>query len=248
VLLVVALLAFWEVSARFGFVHSLNWPPFSAVIGAALHGIADGELPRVIGSTFVRMLLGYGLGSVLGIAVGLAIALSPMTRLLVEPAIELLRPVPITAIIPAMIFILGLDDALKIVSVAIAAFFPVVINTIAGASSVDPIYIDVSRTFGVPRLTTIRRVIFPAALPYVLAGLRTSLAIALVVAVIAEMLAGQQGVGYYLISMQYALRAPEMYGSIVVLTLCAYGLNRLFLWWESRIIHWTRTRELEMHA
>ncbi len=93
--------------------------------------------------------------------------------------------------------------------------------------------------------TAIVRVIVPAALPFILAGMRTSLAVALVVTVIAEMLAGQQGVGYYLISMEYALRAPDMYGSIVVLTLAAYALNRLFLWWESRVIGWSRLREAE---
>jgi len=85
-------------------------------------------------------------------------------------------------------------------------------------------------------------------LPFILAGMRTSLAVALVVTVIAEMLAGQQGVGYYLISMQYALRAADMYGSIVVLTLTAYLLNRLFVWWEGRLIFWSRTRELEPSA
>jgi ABC-type nitrate/sulfonate/bicarbonate transport system permease component len=144
-----------------------------------------------------------------------------------------------------LIFIFGLDDPLKIVCVAVATFFPVVINTIAGASSVEPVYLDVCRTFGISRATTIVRVLIPAALPFILAGMRTSLAVALVVTVIAEMLAGQQGVGYYLISMEYALRAPEMYGSIVVLTLCAYALNRLFLWWEGRVIGWSRLRELE---
>lgn len=243
--LVVALLACWEASARLGWVASTNWPPFTAVLAAAFHGLVNGELFAVIGSTFARMFCGYLLGSALGIGVGLAIALFAPIRLLVEPAIELLRPVPITAIIPALIFIFGLDDPLKVVCVALATFFPVVVNTVAGASSVDPIYLDVGRTFGVPYWTTLRRVVFPAALPFILAGLRTSLAVALVVTVIAEMLAGQQGVGYYLISMQYALRAPEMYGSIVVLTLTAYGVNRLFLWWESRLIGWARTREVQ---
>ncbi len=245
VLLVVALLAAWEGSARFGIVNSSNWPPFSAVLAAAARGLASGELVAVIGSSLLRMACGYAIGCALGIVAGLGIALSRALRLTLEPAIELVRPVPITAIIPALIFIFGLDDPLKIVCVAVAAFFPVVINTIAGASSVEPVYLDVCRTFGISRATMIGRVIVPAALPFILAGMRTSLAVALVVTVIAEMLAGQQGVGYYLISMEYALRAPDMYGSIVVLTLAAYALNRLFLWWESRVIGWSRLREIE---
>jgi len=248
VVLVVALLACWEASVRLGIVTSTNWPAFTAVLAAAWRGLADGELVTVIGSSLYRMLCGYLIGSALGIGIGLAIALSRPVRLTLEPAIELVRPVPITAIIPVLIFIFGLDDPLKIVCVAVATFFPVVINTIAGTGAVDPIYLDVCRTFGIPRATTIGRVVIPAALPFILAGMRTSLAVALVVTVIAEMLAGQQGVGYYLISMQYALRAADMYGSIVVLTLTAYLLNRLFVWWEGRLIFWSRTRELEPSA
>ena len=90
--------------------------------------------------------------------------------------------------------------------------------------------------------------IVPAALPYILAGLRTSLAIALVVTVIAEMLAGSQGIGHYLLSMQYALRAPEMYSAIILLTLVAYAINRLFVLWENRVIGWARTREMHEAA
>jgi ABC-type nitrate/sulfonate/bicarbonate transport system permease component len=243
VALVVGLLALWEASVRFGFVTSTNWPAFSSVLAAAARGLADGELVTVIGSSLVRMACGYVIGTTLGIVIGLGIALFRPVRLTLEPAIELIRPVPITAIIPALIFIFGLDDPLKVTCVAVATFFPVVVNTIAGASAVDPVYIDVCRTFGIPRATTILRVVIPAALPYILAGMRTALAVALVVTVIAEMLAGQQGVGYYLISMQYALRAPEMYGSIVVLTLTAYALNRAFVWWEGRVIHWARASQ-----
>lgn len=244
-ILVIALLALWEGSVRFGLVHSSNWPAFSAVLVALYQHVVNGELVAVIGSSMWRMLCGYALGSLAGICVGVAVALFRPVRLALEPTIELLRPVPITAIVPALVFVFGLDDSLKIVCVAVATFFPVVVNTIAGVTAVDPIYAQVSRTFGIPRLKVIRRVVIPAALPFILAGLRTSLAIALVVTVIAEMLAGQQGIGYYLVSMQYALRAPEMYAAIILLTLVAYALNRLFLMWESRLIRWARTRELE---
>ncbi|HXP93694.1 MAG TPA: ABC transporter permease [Candidatus Binatia bacterium] len=245
IVLVLALLALWEGSVRFGLVHSANWPAFSTVLGALYQNVMDGALLTVIGSSMWRMLCGYALGSIVGVSVGLAIALYRPVRLALEPTIELLRPVPITALVPALIFVFGLDDRLKIVCVAVATFFPVVVNTVSGAATVDPIYLQVTRTFGIPRSMAIRRVVLPAALPFILAGLRTSLAIALVVTVIAEMLAGQQGIGYYLVSMQYALRAPEMYAAIILLTMVAYTLNRLFLMWESRLIRWARTRELE---
>lgn len=248
VLLVVALLVLWEGSVRLGLVVSANWPPFTGVLAALVQGLASGALSSVIGSTMLRMLAGYALGSALGVAAGLAIGLWRPVRLTIEPAIELIRPVPVTAIIPPLIFVFGLGDSLKIVCTAFAAFFPVVINTIGGVGAVDPLYVQVARTFGIPFPAVVRRIIVPAALPFILAGLRTSLAIALVVTVIGEMLAGDQGVGYYLISMQYALRAPEMYAAVILLSLVAYALNRLFLWWEGRVIRWSRTREVEAQA
>jgi ABC-type nitrate/sulfonate/bicarbonate transport system permease component len=234
----------WEGSVRLGFVQSANWPAFTAVLAALYHGIASGELLGIIGSSLWRMLRGYALGSALGIGVGVAIALARPVRLTLEPAIELLRPIPITAIVPPLIFVFGLDDRLKVICIAFATFFPVVTNTISGVTAVDSTYLKVARTFGIPRARTIWSVIVPAALPYILAGLRTSLAIAMVVTVIAEMLAGSQGIGHYLLSMQYALRAPEMYSAIILLTLVAYTINRLFVLWENRVIGWARSREV----
>jgi ABC-type nitrate/sulfonate/bicarbonate transport system permease component len=160
------------------------------------------------------------------------------------PAIELLRPIPITALIPPLIFVLGLEDRLKIFCIALSVFFPVALNTMAGVADVDPMYNQVAKTFGVPWHTMLRRVVIPAAMPLIFAGLRTGLAIALIVTVISEMIAGQQGVGYYLMSMEFAMRATDMYAVIILLTLVAYAINRVFLTWEAHVIRWARTREL----
>lgn len=243
VLLVLALLGLWEATARFGVIQSNNWPPFSTVMASMVAGIADGELLPVIGSTLWRMARGYAIGCAIAVPVGFAIALYRPVRLGLQPTIELLRPIPIPAIIPPLIFLMGLDDTLRLFAIAFATFFPVALNTIAGVRAVDPIYSQVARTFGVPRLTTLRRVVFPAALPFVLAGLRTSLGLAFVVTVIAEMIVGQEGVGYYLITMEFAMRAPEMYAGIILVTVIAYLLNRGFVAWEARAIRWARLVE-----
>lgn len=244
VMLVLALLGLWEASARSGLVQSTNWPAFSDVIASLLRGVADGELLTVIFSTLWRMVQGYAIGCGIAVPLGCAIALFRPARLALRPTLEVLRPIPIPAIIPPLIFLLGVDDALKLFSIAFATFFPVALNTIAGVSAVEPVYHQVARTFGVSRWRTIWRVVLPAALPFILAGLRTSLALALVVAVVAEMIAGQQGVGYYLMSMEFAMRATDMYAAVILLAGVAYGMNRIFIAWESRVIRWARLREL----
>jgi ABC-type nitrate/sulfonate/bicarbonate transport system permease component len=242
-LLLVLLLCFWEASARFGIVQSLNWPPFTVVLTSLYTSTITGEIVPVIASTLWRMMRGYAIGCAVGVSVGLMIALLRPVRLLLLPTIELLRPIPIPAIIPPLIFLLGLDDRLRLFSIAFATFFPVTLNTLAGVRSIEPIYAQVARTFGIPRWTEIRRVIFPAALPFIFAGLRTSLGLAFIVTVIAEMIVGQEGIGYYLVSMQFAMRAADMYGGILLVTCVAYLLNRAFVAGEARAIRWARQAE-----
>ncbi len=243
VCLVLALLCLWEASARFEIVQSVNWPPFSAVLVALERGLAAGDLRKVIESTLWCMLRGYAIGSAIGVSLGFAVALWRPIRLTVEPAIEILRTIPATAVIPPLIFIFGLGDPLKLFIIAFAVVFPVALNTISGVASIDPLYLQVARTFGVSRFRTLRRVVFPAALPFIMAGLRTGLGLGLIVTVVSEMIAGGGGVGYYLLEMQYALRAADMYAAILLLAALAYVLNQLFVMWEARVIHWARIRE-----
>ncbi len=243
ILLVIALLLLWEATARFGWVQSQNWPPFSAVMVALYRNILSGELLAVIGQTLWVTLRGYLLGCGLGIVIGFAIAMWRMARLTLEPTIDIMRTIPTTAVIPPLIFVFGLGDPLKIFAVAFAVVFPMALSTASGAGAIDPIYTQVARTFGLPRSYVLRRVYFPAALPFIMAGLRTSLGLALIVTVVSEMIAGNSGIGFYLFQTQYAMRVTDMYAAIILLTIVAYLINRLFLTWEGRVIHWARTRE-----
>jgi ABC-type nitrate/sulfonate/bicarbonate transport system permease component len=243
VCLVVALILFWEASVRFGLVQSMNWPAFSAVMVALYHGLLTGELEAAIGSTLWCMLRGYAIGCGLGIIVGFAIALWRPMRLTLEPTVEILRTIPATAVIPPLIFIFGLGDPLKLFAIAFAIIFPVILNTITGVMSIDTTYLQVARTFGLSRTRILTRVMFPATLPFVMAGLRTSVGLALIVTVVSEMIAGSGGIGYYLLQMQFAMRAQDMYAATILLAAVAYLLNRIFIIWESRVIHWARTRE-----
>lgn len=237
VLLLLGLLLLWEWSAR-SWVSSTNWPPVSEVLRSGVGGMASGELPQAFFSSLSRMLAGYGIGTALAIVIGLLMAGFRLVRAALEPLFELLRPIPIPAIVPPLILILGIDDAMKIFVVAFAVFFPVLINTIAGVRSVDPIALDVARTFQAPRLDTVLKVVLPASLPYILAGMRVSLALALIVTVVAEMIAGSEGIGYYLMTMQYAMRSGDMYASIFLLAATGYLMNRGVLAVERRLLHW----------
>ncbi len=236
-LLLVLLLVLWQFSASH-WVSSANWPPVTQVGKALLEGVASGELLQVFGSSLYRMLTGYGIGVGAALVVGLLMASVRWVHAALEPMIELLRPIPIPAIIPPLILLLGIDNAMKIFIVAFSAFFPVLVNTVAGVRAVEPVAIDVARTLRVGRLRTALRVVLPASLPYILAGMRVSLALSLIVTVVAEMIAGSEGIGYYLMTMQYAMRSSDMYAAIFVLAALGYALNRGFLAIEKRLLHW----------
>jgi ABC-type nitrate/sulfonate/bicarbonate transport system permease component len=235
VLLIVALLAVWEASARLGWVNSSNWPPLSGVVVALLQGWSSGELALLVASTLRRMLTGYALGCAAGIALGSLLGISRWARYVLKPLIEVVRPIPAPAIVPILILFLGVDDHLKIVVIALACFFPVFLNTLAGIAGVDPVLLETARTFRTGRLRTLLTVILPAATPVIAAGMRIAIGIALVVTVISEMIAGSAGLGYHIVQMQYALRPEPMYAAVISISAAGYLLNRVFValerWW-----------------
>jgi ABC-type nitrate/sulfonate/bicarbonate transport system permease component len=164
--------------------------------------------------------------------------LSRVVHGLLDTSIELLRPIPIPAIVPPLVLLLGIDDAMKVSVIAFAAFFPVLINTVQGARALDPTLRDMTRTFRVGPLRRLLQVVFPASLPYVFAGLRISLALAMIVTIVAEMIAGSQGLGYYLVSMQYAMRPADMYAAVVLIAFAGYAMTLLFLTLERKLLPW----------
>jgi ABC-type nitrate/sulfonate/bicarbonate transport system permease component len=235
--LLLLLLLLWQVSAKW-WVSSTNWPPVSEIARALVAGLRSGELAQVFGSTMWRMAVGFIAGSTLGVLLGLLTATLPRLNAALRPIVELLRPIPIPAIVPPLILLLGIDHAMKIFVVAFASFFPVLVNTVSGVRAVEGIAIDVARTLQVGRTRTLFRVVLPASLPYIMAGARTSLALALIVSVVAEMIAGSEGIGYYIMTMQYAMRSSDMYAAIFLLAAVGYGLNRAVLAAERRLLHW----------
>jgi len=212
-------------------------------MSAAVAGFASGELPRLMLSTLGRMVAGFAFGSVAGVVVGLVLGTLPFLARALTPLLEGLRPLPIPAIVPPLILFLGLDDLLKITVVAVAVFFPVMVNTLGGARNIEPVLLATARTFRVSRIRTLTAVVLPAALPSILAGLRTALALALVTTIVAEMIAGSGGIGYYIIETQFAMRPDQMYAGVVCLAAIGYGLNALFVTIESRLIAWDRQEE-----
>jgi ABC-type nitrate/sulfonate/bicarbonate transport system permease component len=235
-LLVVA--AAWELVTRAGLVDSISMVPLSKILRAFYDLCVSGEIFAWLGPSLVRLAVGFLAAAAAGVAVGLVMGYFRVAYDLLEPLVEFLRPLPSPAYIPIVMLFLGIDDAMKIAVIAFASFFPIVINTYSGVVNVDPVLVDVARTFGVRRSDIALRVVLPAALPYIFSGLRVSLGIALIVTVLSEMVAGNSGIGFFVLDMQRAFRNAEMFAAVLMLGIVGYLLNRVFLWIERRVVGW----------
>lgn len=236
--LVLLLLVLWELAGVLKWVSPLSLPRVSSVFATLWELIASGELPRELGSSLWRMFAGYFLGVALGVLLGLLMgAFRPMYNLL-EPITEILRPIPSPAYVPIAILFLGIDDEMKIFMVAFSAFFPVLLNTLGGVRSVDPVQVQTASTFGVSDARRLWQVVLPAAAPSIFTGMRVSLAVALIVMVISEMVAASNGIGYFILAAQRGFKTREMFAGIITLAALGYLLNRLFLAVENRALAW----------
>lgn len=242
VALVLSLLALIELGVRAGAINASLVPPPTAVAVTIATIIATAAFVEPLAATLYLLFIAYFGASALAIALGLVMGRFRAVYNLFEPLVELLRPLPKPALLPPLILFLGLGDLMKSVVVGLAVFFPVLINTIQGVQGVDPVLINTARTFGYGRLAVLRKVILPAALPLIFAGLRVSLALGLILVVIAEMLAGTGGLGYLILDMQRTFRVQDMYAWLAILAVLGYALNALFLALEHRLIHWAGAR------
>jgi NitT/TauT family transport system permease protein len=236
--LIVVLLLVWEVAAATGRMPSLSFPRMSEILAAWWRLILSGELPRELADSLWRMFAGYFIGVLLGIMLGLLMGYFRFFYNLLEPITEVLRPIPSPAYLPIVILFLGIDDGMKVFMIAFASLFPVLINTYSGVRSVDPIQLQTARTFGVTGRKLIWQIVLPASSPYIFTGMRVSLAVALIVMVISEMVAASSGIGYFILSAQRGFQIREMFAGVLTLAVVGYVLNRLFVAIENRVLAW----------
>jgi ABC-type nitrate/sulfonate/bicarbonate transport system permease component len=238
VALIAVLLLLWELAAASGAMPSLSFPRMSDILVAWWQLVVSGELVRELGDSLWRMFVGYFIGVALGVVLGVLMGYFRVFYNLLEPITEVLRPIPSPAYLPIVILFLGIDDEMKIFMIAFASLFPVLINTYSGVRSVDPIQLQTARTFGVAGHKLVWRVVLPAASPYIFTGMRVSLAVALIVMVIGEMVAASSGIGYFILSAQRGFKIREMFAGVLTLALVGYVLNRLFVAVENRVLAW----------
>jgi ABC-type nitrate/sulfonate/bicarbonate transport system permease component len=199
---------------------------------------ANGELFVHTGVTLYRVFVGYLIGAIPGIAVGLLMAMFRPVRLFFDPLVAALFPIPKVALMPLLLLAFGFGDASKIALVAIAVFFPVVVNTYAGAVNIDRLYWDVAKNYGASSWIMFTRVVFFGALPLIFAGLKIALAVSIVVLVAAEFVASKSGLGYLIWNSWELLQVDYMFVGIVVIGVLGLVFSVLFQELENLVVPW----------
>ncbi|MCU1446993.1 ABC transporter permease [Cryobacterium sp.] len=236
--LIVGLLVLWQLTVQFNLVDSPSVPTVTESVDALGKSIANGEMLTALGETLGRILIGYAIAVVLAVALGALMGTSRFVFYLLEPLTELLRPIPTAAYVPIAILLLGVGNEMKITVVAVACFFPVLLNTYGGVRSVDPILVDTGRTFGYKPFARLIKIVLPSALPEILTGMRVALGIALIVGIVSEMLAGNNGIGYLILDSQRIFQVPLMFAGIITLAIVGYFMNFIFVRLEAYFLRW----------
>ncbi|MFC9428269.1 MULTISPECIES: ABC transporter permease [unclassified Streptomyces] len=211
-----AFLALWELVPRTGLVSADYLPPVGRVAAALGTELSDAAFWTALGDTLTGWALGLLIAVVAGVTVGIVLTVVPYLREATASTVEFLRPIPSVALIPLAVLLYGTDLRSTLLLVVYAAFWQVLVQVLYGVGDVDPVADETARSYGLGAWARIRYVLWPTALPYIMTGVRLAAAVALVLAITAELVIGAPGIGARIAVAQTSQAVPEMYALVVV--------------------------------
>ncbi len=232
------ILLIWELIARMEWVPRWFLPVPTHVLQTLYEITVSGELFGHTGISLFRALVGYSLGAVVGVSLGLLIAWSRLVEDFLDPLIELIRPLSTFALIPIFFLWFGIGDTSKIMIIFKSCFFPIALNTIAGIKGVDSKLVNAARSLGANGRQLWTRVLIPAAMPMIMTGLRISTAISMMSLVGVEMLSSDSGIGFLVIDAQRTFDTERVFAGILVLSLIGFSLDRIARGIQHKVLSW----------
>ncbi len=232
------LLLAWEFAARFGLIDVRFFPAPSAILSQLVDMARSGELTENVLISLERIVLGFLLGGVPAILIGIAMGIWRPVRAIVDPLIVATYPIPKSSLLPLILLIFGLGEMSKIVMVAIGVFYPVAINATAGVLQINRIYLDVGKSFKASPWDTFRTIALPGALPFIMTGIKLGAGLALILIAIAEMVGAKSGIGYMIWSAWETFAVAKMYVGLFVIALIGFALSLLLNEVERWVIRW----------
>jgi ABC-type nitrate/sulfonate/bicarbonate transport system permease component len=234
----IGVLVIWQILSDAGLLDARYVPSPLRIVEAAVTLSSSGELWRDIGVSLYRLGIGFALGAVPGVVIGIIMGVNRYVRAALDPIVAAAYPIPKIAVLPLLMLVFGLGDGSKIAVVAFSVLLLTVINTVVGVRGIDRVYFDVARNYNTPWRKLFWRVIIPGALPTIFAGLRLSLGMSLIVLVGAEFVASQAGIGFLIWSSWETLVVENMFVGIIVITILGVGSAFLLRECERYLMPW----------
>lgn len=241
--LVPILLIAWEASARTGALNANLFPPPTRILTAMIDMARIGLLWNDVRDSVTRVSVGFTIATVVGVLIGALLGRAQRIAPIVMPVLEILRPIAPIAWIPIAILWFGLGDKPAWFLIFYGAFFPIFTNTYLGVRSVQPIHVQAAQSLGVGRSLFVRKVLFPAALPYILAGMRIGLGMAWMCVIGAELIAAQSGLGYMIQLARTMLETEKVFAGMIIIGVIGFGMNFFMSWVERKLTPWAAHRE-----
>jgi NitT/TauT family transport system permease protein len=233
-------LLLWELASRFIVANPLFLAAPTQILDATIKLFAGGEMQRHIAISSAEFAIGYGIASVLGIAIGLGMASSARFKQAMQPWISGLYATPTIALAPLFILWLGIGIWSKVLVVIFLVLFPVTINTEAGLRTTSERLVEMLRSFGATPWQIFIKVSLPSALPFILAGLKLGIGRGLIGVVVAELFGSRAGLGRLISQSADAFNMPELFAGVMILAVAGIVLTAAFGWLEKRLVPWTR--------
>src|SRR4051812_8524638 len=230
----VLIIAVWEGASRAGWISPIFLPSPASVVQALTDLIASGTLWKHVGQSLSRILIGWSVGTLCGLAAGFAIGIWSLSRAIGLPIVSALFPIPKIALLPLLILWLGIGELSKVTTIALGVFFPTAIATFSAIDSVPRNLIRMAQSFNLPSVDVLRKIVLPGALPGILSGFRITASIALILLVSAEMIGAEHGIGAFVLQAGTLMQTDQLLAGVVILSLLGLaigtGLTRLEKW------------------
>lgn len=234
----------WEALRTTGVVDPRDLPSVPSILASLVSQLVEGNLVTAAGQTLLSWTLGMLVALVLGVSLGILLALVPWLERASRPTIDFLRPIPSVALVPVALLALGIGLTMQVFLITFASVWPILFAARQGVEGIEPRYDDVGRVMGLGFAARIRRIVLPAALPPIATGVRIAASIALALSITVEMLTGRPGLGSLLQTARLSGQLADMWAVVCLSGLMGQSLNMVFLRIERALFPWSTEHDV----
>ncbi|MDR1885580.1 MAG: ABC transporter permease, partial [Synergistaceae bacterium] len=235
---IIVFLLLWEVCSRFGIIDSIFIPPVSKICAEFWKLLKSGELGYHTSISLWRALMGLGLGIAVAVPLGLLVGQIPIVERFLDPILQTFRQTSTLALMPVFILLLGLGETSKVAMIFWGVSWPILLSTISGVKSVDPLFIKAAKSMNESMIGIFRKIILPASLPHIFTGIRLGATSSIMLLIVAEMVGASSGLGFLIHDFEVKYEIPKMFAVIALFSILGLSLNYILVVAEKKIIKW----------